>query len=581
MYKANKRHLQPLLISNVSDLPEKHQQRLDQSWAGVFYRETFCRLQEEAFAVLYDAQPSRPNIPVNVLVGLETLKAGFGWSDEELYDHYVFDLQVRYAVGYRDLQDGEFDLRTLYNFRQRLSRYNQEHGINLLVQAFEAITDQQISALNVQTRIQRMDSTQIASNMMDMSRLQLLVEAFQRLYRILSAADQEKYGEMFAPYLKGSSGQYTYRIKGKEETHRSIQQVGESMDQVLRELHDRYSSEPVFQVFQRFFEDNFRREAQEGVQAKKNEEIRAGCLQSCDDLEATFRRKQGQEYKGYVANLAETCAPSNPCQLITKVQVAPNQVEDSDLMIAALPDLKKRTDLEILHTDGAFSSPAADPVLQKNQVELIPTAIKGRHPDQDKFALAAYTFQVDDGGMPLQMTCPQGQVAPIHWGNRKSALVADFEPLVCERCPFHKSGQCRAKPGKRDKHYHLDFNPHEVQVARRRQAKDQQKHTGKNLRAAVEATMRTLKHPFPTGKLPVRGLFRVTSLIVGSALMGNVRSILRYEKAKYKKNPARSASAEQKTGASEPPFVSFLRLHWLRGIAFTYHLVRPLACFRC
>ncbi len=327
MYKANKRHLQPLLISNVSDLPEKHQQRLERSWAGVFYRETFCHLKEEGFAVLYDDQPSRPNIPVNVLVGLETLKAGFGWSDEELYDHYVFDMQVRYALGYRDLKDGEFDVRTLYNFRQRLSRYNQEHGVNLLIKAFEEITDQQISDLKVQTRIQRMDSTQIASNIMDMSRLQLLVEAFQRLYRILSEADRQSYQEMFAPYLKVSSGQYTYAIKGKEETHRNIQQVGQSMYRVLSELKDCYGSKLVFQVFERFFNDNFHLEAQQ-VQAKKNEEISAECLQSCDDLEATFRRKKEQEYKGYVANLAETCEPSNPCQLITEVQVAPNHVED-------------------------------------------------------------------------------------------------------------------------------------------------------------------------------------------------------------------------------------------------------------
>jgi hypothetical protein len=105
-----------LLISNIHDLPEKHQQRLEKSWAGVFYRETFCRLKEEPFTVLYQDLPSRPNIPVNVLVGLESLKAGFGWSDEELYDHYVFDLQVRYALGYHNLKDGEFDVRTLYNF---------------------------------------------------------------------------------------------------------------------------------------------------------------------------------------------------------------------------------------------------------------------------------------------------------------------------------------------------------------------------------------------------------------------------------------------------------------------------------
>jgi len=95
MFKKNQRHLQPALISNINDLPEKLRKRLEDSWAGVFYREFFCRLREAPFAVLYAEVPSRPNIPVNVLVGLETLKSGFGWSDEELYDAFCYDVQVR------------------------------------------------------------------------------------------------------------------------------------------------------------------------------------------------------------------------------------------------------------------------------------------------------------------------------------------------------------------------------------------------------------------------------------------------------------------------------------------------------
>jgi hypothetical protein len=120
MYKPNKRHLQPLLISNVNDLPEKKRKRLESSWAEDFYRDFFSRIGEDAFAVLYVDYPSRPNVPINWLVGLETLKAGFGWSDEELYDHFCFDLQVRYALGIHDLNESDFDLRTLYYFRKRL-----------------------------------------------------------------------------------------------------------------------------------------------------------------------------------------------------------------------------------------------------------------------------------------------------------------------------------------------------------------------------------------------------------------------------------------------------------------------------
>ena len=55
---------------------------------------------------------------MNVLVGLEALKAGFGWDDEELHDAFLFDVQVRYALGYHQLGEGEFDVRTISNFRQ-------------------------------------------------------------------------------------------------------------------------------------------------------------------------------------------------------------------------------------------------------------------------------------------------------------------------------------------------------------------------------------------------------------------------------------------------------------------------------
>ena len=297
MYKANKRHLQPLLISNVNDLPEKKRKRLENSWAEDFYRDFFSRIDEDAFAVLYVDYPSRPNVPINWLIGLETLKSGFGWSDEELYDHFCFDLQIRYALGVHDLNESDFDLRTLYYFRERLSRYNLEHGVNLLTKVFENITDQQLTALKVKTGKQRMDSTQIASNILGISRLQLLVEALQRMYRSLAEADQQRYAETFVPYLQGHSGQYVYRIKGKEATEVHLQQIGEVIYLLLEELQEAYAQEPAYQVLKRIFADNFRLEAQ-AVRPKTDQELDASCLQSCDDLEATYRRKGLRTYKG-------------------------------------------------------------------------------------------------------------------------------------------------------------------------------------------------------------------------------------------------------------------------------------------
>lgn len=578
MYKPNKRHLQPLLISNVNELPEKKRKRLANSWAEDFYRDFFSRIDEEAFAGLYVDYPSRPNVPVNWLVGLETLKAGFGWSDEELYDHFCFDLQVRYALGIHDLNESDFDLRTLYYFRERLSRYNLEHGENLLTQAFEAITDQQLTSLQIKTGKQRMDSTQIASNILEMSRLQLLVEAVQRVQRSLSEDDQPRYAETFAPYVQGHSGQYVYRIKGQAATQTHLQQIGEVIAHLLEELRPGYAQEPSYQVLERFFADNFQVEDQ-ALRPKANRELEASCLQSCDDLEATYRKKGGRTYKGYVANLSETCDPENEVQLITKVQVAANNTNDNSLLLEALPDLKNRTSLETLYTDGPYAGPEVDQALRQHQVEQIQTGINGRILDPTKLYLADFEIEQDEQGIPTHITCPQGQSVPVELSRRGRSYQADFDPALCATCPFHLEARCPARPGKKRTSFRLSFTPKHMAVAQRRRKMRQSKLEGKNPRAAIEGTVREVKHPFPAGKLPVRGLFRMTYLMVSSAAMTNVRRIHHYWEEQRKQARQKMAAEQGPNAAPQQQilsFSSFLKALLTSRRAFS---ARPNACF--
>ncbi len=561
MYKPNKRHLQPLLISNVNDLPEKKRKRLVNSWADDFHRDFFSRIDEDAFAVLYVDHPSRPNVLINWLVSLETLKAGFGWSDEELYDHFCFDLQVRYALGIHDLNESDFDLRTLYYFRERLSRYNLAYGVNLLTQAFEQITDQQVTALQVKTARQRMDSTQIASNILDMSRLQLLVEALQRMHRILSEADRQRYSETLAPYLQGHSGQYVYRIKGRQAIETHLQQIGEVIQRLLEALRESYAQTPAYQVLARFFADNFRLEAQ-AVRPKANQELAADSLQSVDDLEATYRRKGSQDYIGYVANVSETCDPGNEVQLITKMQVAPNNTNDNTLLLEALPDLKKRTGVEIIHTDAPYAGPRVDLALQRHGVEQFQTGINGKKPKPGKLYLADFEIEQNAQGVPTRLTCPQGQSAAVRLNPLQRKYQADFDPSHCVTCPFHREGGCPARPGKNRLSLRLTFSASQIAVAKRRQKMRLSKQEGKNYRAAIEGTIREVKHPFPGGQLPVRGLFRMTCIMVGSAAMTNVRRIHHYWEEKRKAERLKMAAergdrtSQKQQGIS---FASFLK----------------------
>jgi hypothetical protein len=570
MFVANDRHLQMPLISSLDSLPEKIRRRLESSWAVTFYNQIFVRIDESRFAVLYSDEPSRPNIPINVLVGLEMLKSGFGWSDEEMYDHFCFDLQVRRALGYRDLGEGHFELRTVYNFRLRLTEHMQETGENLFEQVFEQITDEQLAAFQLKTDKLRMDSTLIASNIREMTRLQLLVEVLQRTHRMLKEEDQQQYAEAFAPYLKGSSGQYIYHLKAGDVVEH-LQGIGELMAQLTDELATRYGDEPAYQVLQRVFQEHFQLD-EATLRPKAGEELKASSLQSPDDWEATYRQKRGEEHKGYVANVTETCNPENELQLIVKVQTESNNTDDAAMLNEALPELKERTDVDEMHTDGGYNSPAVDETMRELGIDQIQTAIRGRKPSTEKLNLDDFAWELDDDGRPQAVVCPYGQRAEVTPGGKENRYRAAFDAAGCEGCLFFDS--CPTEPLKCTPERVLRFSQQNVDLALRRQRSAEARASGPNLRPAVEATVRSVKHPFGNGKVPVRGQPRVSMVVLASAAMSNLRRIHRFlaEKSAQEAEKGRQRGKKDDTAESASSLFGFL---W-RRVQVLLRMVSPI-----
>ena len=95
-----------------------------------------------------------------------------------------------------------------------------------------------------------MDSTQIASNIVIMSRLQLTVEAIQRLHRLLTAADRLRYAELLAPRVGETAGHYLYRVKGFATTEAQLQLVGQVLYRLLQELAADYGQEQTYQTWE-------------------------------------------------------------------------------------------------------------------------------------------------------------------------------------------------------------------------------------------------------------------------------------------------------------------------------------------
>ncbi|MCA9937049.1 MAG: transposase, partial [Anaerolineales bacterium] len=140
MFRKNNQHQQPKFFNSDLLMPDKMRQQLHDSWAGVFRTEVFRRIPEGRFALLYSETDSRPNAPVNVLVGGDMLKDGFGWTDEELERHLQFDLQTRYALGLDDLSQNVPTLRTFQNHRRRVREHAETTGENLYEVVFGVIT---------------------------------------------------------------------------------------------------------------------------------------------------------------------------------------------------------------------------------------------------------------------------------------------------------------------------------------------------------------------------------------------------------------------------------------------------------
>lgn len=198
---------------------------LENSWAHTFRHQLFPRIPEQIFSVLYSDIESRPNTPINILVGAEIIKAGRGLTDERLMEVIQFDIQTRYALGIDDLSTPVLDIRTIYNFRRRIREYDAETGINLIGECFKVITDEQLTKFELKVGWQRMDSTQILSNLARLNRLELCLATLQQGVKGLPEALRTKWQTEHEAYLDQTPQNISYRLK-KKDVEEHLHRVG-------------------------------------------------------------------------------------------------------------------------------------------------------------------------------------------------------------------------------------------------------------------------------------------------------------------------------------------------------------------
>lgn len=84
-FKKNEYEQISLHDSFLFGLTEREKKVLERSWAKIFADEIFPAIDEERFSVLYsENDATRPNTPVNIIVGALIIKELFDYSDDEI-----------------------------------------------------------------------------------------------------------------------------------------------------------------------------------------------------------------------------------------------------------------------------------------------------------------------------------------------------------------------------------------------------------------------------------------------------------------------------------------------------------------
>lgn len=512
MFKKNTQHLQSELFGFYNTLPKAMQKKVLQSEEYHFYKIIFSHIDESIFSVLYSDQKSRPNSPINAMVASLLIMNRRTWTYDELFKNIQFHLLVKVALGLDQISDVPFCAATLFNFQNRLHKHFIETGENLLEQVFDQLTAEQLKMLKLKTDIQRTDSFAALSNIRNYSRLQLLVEMLIRIYRVLSEEDQQRFIDQFCAYTHKTSGQYIYSLSSEDIPH-ELEKIGQLYAWIDQTLYPLYKELQIFQTFQLVFTEHFT-VADERIEIKPPEQLKSDSVQSPDDLDAVYRKKNNKSGKGQSVNIVETADPSNPIQLLTDVAVNPLNQDDNRALHKRLDRLKEKTpSFNELHHDAAYGSAENDLKCEQLGITTVQTAVRG-----NQSAVPIAIAQVSESDYVVQ--CPQQQVKSQHARKRFKAC---FDLLICRQCEYQE--KCPALVMKKHRVYYFT---HDIYLSKKRQRiiatlpPERQK-----LRSNVEATINEFVCKMPKDKLKVRGAFKTAVFAYSVAMSVNFGRIFR------------------------------------------------------
>lgn len=495
------------LDDTVNNLPNYLKNNLMKSWAHAFQEYIFPNINEERFSVLYsDNYATRPNSPVNVIVGLLIIKEIFGQSDEDLIASLYFDIRYQYALKTTSYEKQPVSINTLYNFRKRLYDYDESTGIDLIKLEVEELSEIIAKYLKIDNKQVRMDSFMVSSSCKKLTRIELVYSVNAQFIKHLNKIAPKSIPKECEVYLeKGHKNKTIYKTRDvdSESKLEFLLKQSKSLYNAALKAGNSVIECEEFLLLERMLGEQLEEVNSTEISPKLGKEISSESLQNPTDPDATYRKKYGDNI-GYVGNVAETFDDKN--SVITHYDLKPNTYSDSKFADDVIEELvnKVNNDNKVqLIVDGAYYEQEKAEEAQSKGINIIPGELTGRKPSEDKMSYTS--FQVDEQTNVISQ-CAYGKT-PIesHYSDKNKSYTAKFSITDCASCSL--KDQCRVK--KQKKFNTIKFSAKSYKLALQREKMNSAEYIElTNKRAGVEGIPSVFRRKYRVDRMPVRGFLR-------------------------------------------------------------------------
>lgn len=500
-------------------ITEREKKFLEKSWAKSFADNIFPKIDEKPFSVLYSDKASRPNTPVNVIIGSMILKELRGLTDDEVLESLMFDIRFQYALHTTSMKEQPLSDRTLSRFRERCIAYETMTGRDLIKECVLKLSSQIAEFMGISGSIKRMDSMMVASNIKKLSRLELLYTCVANMVKLLHKK-QDDIPSGMEHYVEADDCNKVIYHTRSTDVREKISVVLADAALLIKKYGEDYDKSSEYQLLLRVIhEQTVKAEDQSLTLKDKNDNtLDSTILQNPSDPDATFRCKAGKQHRGYSANIVE--ATDEAGSIITDYDYQKNIHSDSQFLKDTVEKLSVQQEETTLVADGAYGGEENQAMAKKNNIKLVTTNFQGKKP-ADIFA----DFEFSPDGKKV-LKCAGGQKPVTNTYNASTEqcrITLDKEK--CNNCPY--KDKCKPKFHKTKTSLVLSWKT-ASRAKQLRYMKTVEFTVLAKIRNGVESLPSILRRKYGVDHMPVRGKLK-TKLLFGFKIAAlNFKKLLDY-----------------------------------------------------